>query len=214
VFSDTYGFAIDTDNTLLNVKDSLKTYTFKVLRPQQNPDILENLVVSIDTIVNTTQQLLISYPKLVDSYDFQYMTVTELSEHIAIPSRTFGCYEIWYYEDPVTTDYACASGNHTGEAEASSCDYQGTDDAPYSITSGGGWVSVQECTNGSDQIIYGDCTGCNSNTGGIGGGGSGLNTLPFDPVDVKTLQFNAFVENNLTADQQAQGKLILCLVEF
>ena len=78
IISDNNDFTIDTEQALMHIDGSHKTYTFMVYRDPTNSDVLENLLIDIDTLNNTTRQLLVSYPRLGDSYDFQYTEITEI----------------------------------------------------------------------------------------------------------------------------------------
>ena len=170
IMSDNNDFTINTEQALMHIDGSHKTYTFMVHRDPANNDVLENLLIDIDTLSNTTRQLLVSYPRLGDSYDFQYTEITEINDANFNDLRTYGCYDIWYYETSVV-DFPCKSGKHTGESQLGDCNYQGTSNAPYSITEGN-WITVEECPEGSDELVYGDCTGCvdgDDNNGGTGG---------------------------------------------
>ena len=122
--------------------------------------------------------------------------------------RTFGCYDVWYYENPVTVDYPCnSSGSGNGHHMPGDTCSADPEDQPYSVTTSGQWVIIEECPEGSDDLVYGDCTGCvdgddnNGSNGGSNGGKYGPSTLPFEPVDFFTFLYQDFV-NNLDVDLQ------------
>ncbi len=200
LYSELYGFYIDTKYAILNTNENIKTYTFKVERTVPKENVLENLIVHSDTLTNSTKYFLIEYPQLADSYDYTAVMVTEIHDDSLTFNKTnnIECYDVLQFEESVTTDYPCWSGEHSGGSQVSSCDTSGGGNPPFSITTPSSWILVEYCPPpGSDELTYGDSS-ASYNTGGGSGGLGNVQTIPLNTF---TAQWTNFL-NNLTHAQR------------
>ncbi len=195
LYSELYGFYIDTKYAILNTNESIKTYTFKVERTVPKENVLENLIVHSNTLTNSTKYFLIEYPELADSYDYTAVMVTEIHDDSLAFNKTnnIECYDVLQFEESVTTDYPCWSGEHSGGSQVSSCDTSQGGNPPFSITTSSSWVLVEYCPPpGSDELTYGDSSASNNFGGGSGGGLGNVQTIPLNTF---TAQWTNFLTN-------------------
>ncbi|WP_452222515.1 hypothetical protein [Lacinutrix salivirga] len=174
IYSNEYGFSIDTTLIQQIETATYKSYTFIVERGSNNQAILENYVYTIynDT---TSVQYLVTYT-LLDSFEFEYdienATIQTIDDNSLIYSRG-SCASIVEYEDPVCVDTPCiGTGKHIiGKGEWLECAYLNKPGGPSINCTGGGWVD-QGCpdsnggtTSSEDYNPNDTTTGGNGNTG-------------------------------------------------
>lgn len=188
IYSDVYDFSIDTDYSLLSTYDKYKTYTFKVYRDNANPDLLENLVIDLDTITGETTQLLFNYPIINGQYDFNNVTAQQITDSNLTYARfSSDCYTVVTYQTSIIEHTCGLDGNHSpGEA----C-YDGIIRAWTEVT--GEWVETEICESTDGQTNNGEDSG-NVDAGGSGNGNNtdnndnndepGIQTMPLDDGEV------------------------------
>ncbi|MGB1211180.1 MAG: hypothetical protein ACPG41_07130 [Lacinutrix venerupis] len=189
IYSDIYDFTIDTDFSLLNVEEQYKTYTFIIKRENPNIDILENLVIDIDTITGEITQLLFKYPiNNDDSYDFENLIIEEIYDPNLTHYRfSSDCYYPIVY-NTYSIPFNCGlEGNHSpGEVCGDGVERSG-------IIEIGEWVEVETCPSGAGSTSPNpNPTYPNNhvNSSGLGG----LSTAPFNEESALVIQRRLYLQ--------------------
>ncbi len=223
LYSEEYDFYINTQFAITNENEHQKTYTFEVIRNTPKENILENLLIHYDSLNNVTKFFLLEYPIVDDDYHYGTSTATEIHDESLSFNKTMNtsCYDVLQYQESVTTDYPCWSGEHSGGSEASSCDTSDGGNPPFSITIPSSWILVAYCPpQGSDELTYGDSQG-NNNTSPQGGSSSGSSAgVQTIPLDNNNLQWELFL-GDLSREQRTfvnselgiQGLLLPFLID-
>jgi len=201
IYLQKFDFFINTKFSIINTIQNFKTYTFEVERENKLENTLENLIIHFDTISKVSKQFLLKYPIIgIDSYDFENIQIEEINDSSLIKILAKGgedCIDVLEYTSS-QVDYPCLSGNHSGTSQANDCDYGGTLNGPFSISSGS-WGMIAYCSD-VDELIFGDSGGA-IDAGQTGGGssssGSGIISIP---LNIFTIQLTSFL-NSLTPAQ-------------
>ncbi|WP_040281285.1 hypothetical protein [Psychroserpens damuponensis] len=216
--STTHGFVIDTSQVQLLVSDFYESYAFKVYRETENPDILENYVVTYFND-STYSQILISYPydTVLQKWDIENGSVLEIQDDDLLARNFSNCgaeefaLTEWVNE---CTDFTCTSGEHSGTGAQGDCNYKGIG-MPYTECEGG---YVTYCVPSG---------GGSGNTGPGNTGPGGIGVIPYNSSnglnDTRTrikqaLGFNViggdFVEENAWLDDVANAFEVVAIDHY
>ena len=141
VYSSTYGFSINTEEAILNTNAQFKTYTFEVLREGViENEILENLVMDLDTISGEINNFLFTYPRMDNTFDFNNVSVLKLTNNDFTQGRFDSeCVVTNVYTESVA-NIPCSENVHYGYSSNCIAEVNG-----FTITYGT-WLEVENCT--------------------------------------------------------------------
>ncbi len=186
ITSNEYGFSINTDYVKLIEIGDYHSYTFQVIRKEDN-GLFENLVISLNDEGN--------YDLLIISYDLTENELANLIFGNPIDLTNKITQTIIDDESIVSTLFArdaicitvvttwCRNGNHPGGyIDGVACPEN--ESSVNSVCTGGGGPGPGPSSNGSDPTS--DTTGGNQGSGGASGNNNGTDTTQSNPYSSPT----------------------------